>query len=57
MEIIQDKCNQCLDCVNTLACPAISTKDEQVIIDEGICKGCGTCLQMCNEKAIKVKIQ
>ncbi|MDR2966724.1 MAG: indolepyruvate ferredoxin oxidoreductase subunit alpha [Methanobacteriaceae archaeon] len=55
MEINHDKCNQCLDCVTTLACPAISLKEEHVIIDDGVCKGCTTCVQMCNEKAIGIK--
>jgi indolepyruvate ferredoxin oxidoreductase alpha subunit len=55
MEIIDDKCNQCLDCVKTLACPAISIKDDLVIIDDSVCKGCTTCRQMCDEKAIGVK--
>ena len=55
MEIKENKCNQCLDCVNKLACPAISTKNDIVVIDDGICKGCSTCVQMCNEKAIGVK--
>lgn len=55
MEIKNDKCNQCLDCVNILACPAISTKEGIVIVDDAICKGCTTCVQMCNEKAIGVK--
>jgi len=55
MEIKDDKCNQCLDCVNNLACPAISTKDGLVIIDDNVCKGCTTCVQMCNEKAIGIK--
>jgi indolepyruvate ferredoxin oxidoreductase alpha subunit len=55
MEINDDKCNQCMDCVNTLACPAISTKDGLVIIDDSVCKGCTTCVQMCTERAIGVK--
>jgi len=57
MEIKKDKCSQCLDCVNSLACPAISTKDGLVIIDDTTCKGCTTCVQMCNEKAIGAKKQ
>jgi len=55
MEIDQNKCNLCLDCVNTLACPAISKRDQLVIIDYAVCKGCTSCVQMCNEKAISVK--
>ncbi|KZX16857.1 indolepyruvate ferredoxin oxidoreductase [Methanobrevibacter cuticularis] len=61
MIIKQDKCNKCLDCITTLACPAISleinkeSKEKKVIIDDTICKGCTTCLQMCKNKAIGIK--
>lgn len=55
MEIRQDKCSHCLECINILACPAISTKDDFIIIDDTVCKGCTTCVQMCSEKAIGVK--
>ncbi|MDR0900556.1 MAG: indolepyruvate ferredoxin oxidoreductase subunit alpha, partial [Methanobrevibacter sp.] len=55
MVIKEDKCNNCLECVKTLACPAISVKNEKVIIDDLLCKGCTTCIQMCKQKAIGVK--
>ncbi|MGL6297808.1 MAG: thiamine pyrophosphate-dependent enzyme, partial [Methanobacteriaceae archaeon] len=55
MEIKRDKCSDCRDCLNNLACPAISLKDGNVTIDPIACKGCTTCVQMCPEKAIGVK--
>ncbi|MDR2831146.1 MAG: indolepyruvate ferredoxin oxidoreductase subunit alpha [Methanobrevibacter sp.] len=55
MEIDYTKCTNCLYCVKILACPAISTKDDKIIIDHLSCKGCATCVQICKEKAIKVK--
>ncbi|MGL4669008.1 MAG: indolepyruvate ferredoxin oxidoreductase subunit alpha [Methanobacteriaceae archaeon] len=55
MEIKADKCIDCRDCLNNLACPAISIKDDKVTIDSVKCKGCTTCVQMCPNKAIGVK--
>ncbi|MDR0911787.1 MAG: indolepyruvate ferredoxin oxidoreductase subunit alpha [Methanobrevibacter sp.] len=54
MEIKEDKCNECLDCINLLACPAISIKNNKPFIDKN-CQGCTTCSQMCPNKAIGVK--
>ncbi|MDR2623310.1 MAG: indolepyruvate ferredoxin oxidoreductase subunit alpha [Methanobrevibacter sp.] len=56
MEIDYNKCNQCLDCVKLLACPAISIKDGRTFIDYFNCRGCTTCTQVCREQAIKVKL-
>ncbi|MDR3291473.1 MAG: indolepyruvate ferredoxin oxidoreductase subunit alpha [Methanobrevibacter sp.] len=55
MEINYNKCSHCLDCVKILACPAISIKNNKIVIDYLNCRGCTTCTQMCKEKAIKVK--
>ncbi|MDR1820665.1 MAG: indolepyruvate ferredoxin oxidoreductase subunit alpha [Methanobrevibacter sp.] len=55
MEIDYNKCNKCLECLKFLACPAISMKNDEIIIDSLSCKGCTTCRQMCKEKAIKIK--
>ncbi|MDR1820375.1 MAG: indolepyruvate ferredoxin oxidoreductase subunit alpha [Methanobrevibacter sp.] len=55
MEVDYEKCSNCLDCINLLACPAISLIDGKVVIDYFACKGCTTCTQMCKERAIKVK--
>ena len=55
MVIKENKCNNCQNCVTTLACPAISIVDGKVEIDDLLCKGCTVCVQMCDEKAIGVK--
>jgi indolepyruvate ferredoxin oxidoreductase alpha subunit len=55
MAIKYDKCTDCKDCINILACPAISIVNEKVVIDPLVCKGCTVCVQMCVEKAIGVK--
>ncbi|KZX12030.1 thiamine pyrophosphate-dependent enzyme [Methanobrevibacter filiformis] len=55
MEIDYNKCTDCFDCVNLLACPAISIISNKSVIDSSACRGCTTCVQMCKSKAIKVK--
>ncbi|MDR2544559.1 MAG: indolepyruvate ferredoxin oxidoreductase subunit alpha [Methanobrevibacter sp.] len=55
MEIDYNKCIKCLECVKFLACPSISVKNDNIVIDPLSCKGCTTCRQMCKEKAIKIE--
>jgi indolepyruvate ferredoxin oxidoreductase alpha subunit len=55
MVINKELCTHCYECVNLLACPAISTENEDVIVDTALCKGCTTCIQTCEFKAIGVK--
>jgi indolepyruvate ferredoxin oxidoreductase alpha subunit len=55
MEIKYDKCNDCKECIDILACPAISVVDGKAKIDDLLCNGCTVCVQMCKEKAIGVK--
>jgi indolepyruvate ferredoxin oxidoreductase alpha subunit len=56
MDVDPEKCDKCLDCLKNLTCPAIYiSEDDSVNIDSSACKGCTVCIQMCPEKAIKVK--
>jgi len=55
MKVKYDKCNDCRECIDALACPAISVVDEKVVIDDLRCRGCTVCVQMCDERAIGVK--
>ncbi|RLE65739.1 MAG: indolepyruvate ferredoxin oxidoreductase subunit alpha [Thermoprotei archaeon] len=48
-----EKCIRCMLCVEKFACPAISTKDNNIVIDAGLCTGCGVCAQICPVEAIK----
>ncbi len=52
---IKDNCNQCLECIEKLACPAISYIGGEVTISESLCKSCTVCVQICPNKAIGVK--
>lgn len=56
MDVDPEKCDKCMKCLKNLTCPAIGiSEDDYVNIDSSMCKGCTVCIQMCPEKAIKVK--
>lgn len=48
---IGDNCKNCKMCMK-LGCPAISIKDDKVVIDETQCNGCGLCVNVCPFGAI-----
>ena len=52
---IKDNCIKCLECIEKLACPAISYLDDKVVVDESLCKSCTVCIQICPNNAIGVK--
>jgi len=49
---ITDKCKNCKMCMK-LGCPAITVKDDKVIIDATQCNGCGLCVNVCPFGAIE----
>lgn len=51
--IEESKCNKCNKCVNELACPVISIKDNKININKAMCTGCSVCIQVCQYDAIK----
>ena len=53
--IDQTKCQDCGDCLDKYACPAISVVDGQHVIDEDLCNSCGMCAKICPNGAISVK--
>lgn len=53
VEVESSNCNHCNKCVNELACPAISLKDNKIVIDKAMCNGCNICVQVCKYGAIK----
>lgn len=56
VDVDSDKCIECMECLENLTCPAIYiARDGSVNIDSAMCRGCTVCIQMCSEKAIKVK--
>ena len=49
---INDNCKNCKMCMK-LGCPAISIKDDKVVIDATQCNGCGLCVNVCPFGAIE----
>lgn len=49
---INDKCRNCKMCMK-LGCPAISVKEDRVVIDATQCNGCGLCINVCPFGAIE----
>ena len=47
----QDKCKKCGACLK-IGCPAIVKKGETILVDKGMCYGCGICRQVCPFEAI-----
>lgn len=48
---INDNCKNCKACMK-LGCPAISIKNNKVVIDSSQCNGCGLCMNVCKFNAI-----
>ncbi len=49
---ITDACKNCKMCMK-LGCPAITVKDNKVVIDATQCNGCGLCINVCPFGAIE----
>lgn len=50
--IDQEKCTQCLTCVEDCPVKALALVDEAVALDQNRCWGCGACGEVCPEGAI-----
>jgi indolepyruvate ferredoxin oxidoreductase alpha subunit len=48
-----EKCTNCRDCINEIACPAFYLDKEHPVINPDVCVGCAVCSQICSEKAIR----
>ncbi|MBW2610391.1 MAG: indolepyruvate ferredoxin oxidoreductase subunit alpha [Deltaproteobacteria bacterium] len=52
--IITEDCVECNYCIDRFECPALY-KDEELgrtVVDQGMCSGCGVCLEVCPKGAI-----
>jgi indolepyruvate ferredoxin oxidoreductase, alpha subunit len=47
----QDQCKKCKACLK-IGCPAIVNKGDVIMVDRGMCYGCGICRQVCQFGAI-----
>lgn len=52
VKLEESNCTQCRKCSDELACPAISFKDNKIVLDEAMCSGCNVCVQVCKYGAI-----
>ncbi len=57
-QVDQEKCTQCMACVNMFACAAVQVTENEdgekiVSINEALCDGCGVCAQICPFDAIQ----
>lgn len=52
LQVNQDTCIKCKKCITNLGCPALVIKDNQVMIEDSLCNGCGLCAQVCPVHAI-----
>lgn len=48
-------CNNCMICIKNFGCPALTLDEGQVVIIERQCTGCGVCVKICPDGAIKRK--
>ena len=55
VNVDQDKCVKCYNCVRTIACPALFKKDGVISTDPTQCIGCGMCANVCPTGAIEVR--
>lgn len=52
--ILEEKCVKCQECIKEIGCPALSSLNGDVMIDEKLCTGCGLCMQVCSIEAIEL---
>jgi indolepyruvate ferredoxin oxidoreductase alpha subunit len=48
-----ERCTNCRDCINEIACPAFYLDNDHPAINPDVCIGCAVCSQICSEKAIR----
>ncbi len=53
---VTETCDGCGFCVSQFECPALVLDEdaEQVSLDQGLCSGCGVCVEVCPKKALEV---
>lgn len=50
---VNDRCIGCTKCINETGCPALIKNGKRVVIDDGLCTGCGLCGVICPVSAIE----
>ena len=54
VEISPEKCSLKKDCIEVCPVEALDVKDEELVIDEQLCLGCGLCVPACPENALNL---
>jgi len=56
-ELSLENCVQCRKCIETCPVRAIKYDENEIIIQQELCIGCGLCAAKCGKSAIKLKLQ
>jgi hypothetical protein len=51
----EERCTLCRECLENCPTGSISVVDGVITFDHDVCYGCGECVALCSEKAIKVE--
>jgi len=57
VRVVAENCNLCNLCIMQTGCPAIDVGEDTIVIDPGLCYGCGLCAQVCQRDAIEIEIR
>ena len=52
-KVVNDRCVGCRKCINETGCPALVRDGKKVVIESGLCTGCGLCANVCPAMAIE----
>ena len=53
VETVPENCILCKRCIRVTGCPAIAIGEKSTIIDPALCYGCGLCVAVCPQDALK----
>lgn len=50
---VESRCTKCNKCITELVCPAISSINNKIVVDDSMCTGCNFCVQTCKYGAFE----
>ena len=51
--LVCGQCGNCRICLDLFGCPAFYVKGDRILIDPVLCSGCGVCVEICPNGAIR----
>ncbi|MGI6014106.1 MAG: indolepyruvate ferredoxin oxidoreductase subunit alpha [Oscillospiraceae bacterium] len=51
-KVEEKDCTGCQRCIREIGCPAMAVREKKVVIEQGLCNGCGLCSQVCPKRCI-----